>query len=274
MTAAAPRPNVLFILSDQHNAKVLGHRSHPDVRTPHLDRLAAEGVRFENAIAQNPICTPSRMCYLSGQYCHNHGYYGLNGPHPEGLPTILGHFRRAGYTTAAIGKIHCPEYWVEDDSDYFRELYPNCSIGGCPEYTAYLTARGALEDRDDYRVPEHPEAVGVLDARASRLSYDDPREMFPQEYPQGFGELYDLEADPWEMRNLYFEERFQATVRELREDLLNWIVTTARPATVLWYNTEGYARIPDCRLRFHVCVNADGKVSPHGLRDLPAKIYL
>ena len=56
----AKRPNVLFILSDQHNAKVLGHKDHPDVKTPNLDRLAADGVRFDNAITQNPICTTSR----------------------------------------------------------------------------------------------------------------------------------------------------------------------------------------------------------------------
>ena len=90
------RPNILFILSDQHNAKLLGHKGHPDVQTPNLDRMAAEGVRFDNAITQNPICTPSRVSWLSGQYCHNHGYYGLSGPNPKGLPTVLGHFRHAG----------------------------------------------------------------------------------------------------------------------------------------------------------------------------------
>ncbi|NBB96380.1 MAG: sulfatase-like hydrolase/transferase [Planctomycetes bacterium] len=108
------RPNVLFIVADQHSAKCLGHKNHPDVKTPNLDRLAAEGVRFDNAVIQNPICTPSRVSFLSGQYCHNHGYYGLCGPNPSGLPNVLGEFRKAGYTTAAIGKIHCPEYWVED----------------------------------------------------------------------------------------------------------------------------------------------------------------
>ena len=102
------QPNILFILSDQHNAKVLGHKGHPDARTPNLDRMAAEGVRFENAITQNPICTPSRVSWLSGQYCHNHGYYGLFGPSPKGLPTVLGHFRKAGYRTAAIGNTQFP----------------------------------------------------------------------------------------------------------------------------------------------------------------------
>lgn len=181
------RPNVLFIMSDQHNAKVLGHKNHPDVRTPHLDRLASEGVRFDNAIAQNPICTPSRMCFLSGQYCHNHGYYGLSGPNPGGLPTILGHFRRAGYRTAAIGKIHCPEYWVEDDSDYFRETTPAWSVGGAPEYTRYLQEKGVLHERDDFRYPEQPSGTwGNFDGRASRLKYEDSAEGWTVRETVGF----------------------------------------------------------------------------------------
>ena len=115
------QPNVLFIISDQHNAKCLGVAGHPDVKTPNLDRLAREGVRFTTAITQNPICTPSRVSFFSGQYCHNHGYYGLGGRNPGGLPNILGHFRKFGYATAAIGKIHCPENWIEKDCDYFKE---------------------------------------------------------------------------------------------------------------------------------------------------------
>ena len=180
------KPNILFILSDQHNAKILGCKGHPDVQTPHLDRMAAEGTRMDNAIAQNPICTPSRVCYLSGQYCHNHGYYGNSGHHPRGLPTVLGHFRARGYTTAAIGKIHCPEYWVEDDSDYFRELYPNCSVGGAPEYTAYLESKGVLRDRDDACLPENPGLVGVLDGRMSRLKYEDSPEGWTARETIGF----------------------------------------------------------------------------------------
>ena len=97
----AERPNILFVISDQHNAKVLGHAGDPNVRTPNLDRLAGQGVRFDCAIAQNPICTPSRMSFLSGQYCHNHGYYGLSGPNPRGLPTLLGRLRRGGWRSAA-----------------------------------------------------------------------------------------------------------------------------------------------------------------------------
>ena len=170
------KPNVLFIISDQHNAKVMGHQNHPDVKTPHLDTLASQGVRFDTAISQNPICTPSRVCFLSGQYCHNHGYYGLSGPNPRGLPTLLGHFRRQGYRTAAIGKIHCPEYWIEDDSDYFRES-AGCSIAGRPEYEAYLKEHGLLELEDHGALQEFGEKGNqTVDARPSKVKYPDSQE--------------------------------------------------------------------------------------------------
>jgi len=173
----ATRPNVLFILSDQHNAKVLGHAGHPDVQTPNLDRLATEGVRFQNAITQNPICTPSRVCWHSGQYCHNHGYYGLSGPNPRGLPTIYGHFRREGYATAALGKIHCPEYWLEDDCDFFHETC-GCSIDGrSRDYAEYLAERNLTHLEDHGALQEFGKRGGqTVEGRPSKVSYEDGQE--------------------------------------------------------------------------------------------------
>jgi choline-sulfatase/uncharacterized sulfatase len=167
------RPNVLFIIADQHNAKCLGVAGHPDVKTPHLDRLAAEGVRFTNAITQNPICTPSRVSFLSGQYCHNHGYYGLGGPYTR-LPSVISRFREAGYRTGAIGKIHCPRNWVEAVTDLFAEAY---SSGQQRErdYHNYLARLGLLGDRDDETLPEWQPVGGGgqgLDARQSRLPFE------------------------------------------------------------------------------------------------------
>jgi len=174
---ATRQPNILFILSDQHNAKVLGCKGHPDVKTPHLDRMASQGVRFENAVTQNPICTPSRVSWLSGQYCHNHGYYGLSGPNPKGLPTVLGHFRRAGYRTAAIGKIHCPAGWVESDSDTFHET-SGCSVGGrSAEYAAYLEARGLSNLEDHAAMAEFGDrGMQTVEGRPSKVSYRDGQE--------------------------------------------------------------------------------------------------
>ncbi|OPZ24104.1 MAG: Choline-sulfatase [Lentisphaerae bacterium ADurb.BinA184] len=167
------RPNVLFIISDQHHAKCLGHAGHPQVRTPHLDRLAREGVRFANAVANNPICTPSRMCYLSGQYVHNHGYYGLSGQNPGGLPTLFGQFRRAGYRTAAIGKLHGPAGWIEADTDVCLEAYAQLSVSGHSAYDDYLRGLGLDGDRDDGFLQEQgPDAPHqTVEARPSRLPY-------------------------------------------------------------------------------------------------------
>ncbi len=171
------QPNVLFMVADQHNAKVLGHRGHPDVKTPNLDRMAAEGITFANAVTQNPICTPSRVSFLSGQYCHNHGYYGLSGPNPGGLPNLFGHFRGAGYTTAALGKIHCPEYWVEDQTDVFHETC-RTSIGGRSDaYTSFLKSRGKAGLEDHIGLPEFGErGRQSMEGRPSPLSFEDAQE--------------------------------------------------------------------------------------------------
>lgn len=131
--AAALQRNVLFIVADQHQAACAHYEGHPQAITPNLDRLAARAVRFTHAYTQNPICTPSRMSMLSGQYPHNHGYYGLGGPPlQKQLPSFLLHYQRAGYRTAAIGKIHTPENWLEPHCHVFNEY---------KEYMAYLTRR-------------------------------------------------------------------------------------------------------------------------------------
>ena len=173
-------PNVLFMLSDQHNAKILSLEGHPNAKTPCLDKLASEGVYFRNAITQNPICTPSRVSWISGQYCHNHGYYGLSGPNPGGLPTIFGHFRKAGYRTAAFGKIHCPEYWVEDDTDEFSEVYDGLSAAGCKDYDKYLAERNLAQEEDSVELREFPNSLGLqsCDGRASNLRFEDTAEGY------------------------------------------------------------------------------------------------
>ncbi|OPZ86279.1 MAG: Arylsulfatase [bacterium ADurb.Bin429] len=64
-----------------------------------------------------------------------------------------------------------------------------------------------------------------------RLVYYTP-DYFPDEYPNGFGELYDLDADPWEMTNLFFDPAYAEVVHDLRKEMLDWLVTTTRPVTV------------------------------------------
>lgn len=166
--------NVLEIISDQHHAGCLGVAGHPQAITPNLDRLAREGVRFTGAYTQNPICTPSRVSVLSGQYCHNHGYYGLSGPRPDKLPSFLGHFRAHGYRTAGIGKLHTPNVprdWVFDDCDFYRECYEYGPTSENSAFYAYLEKLGLREKEDSIVLPEFP-GSHHHDARPSWLPFE------------------------------------------------------------------------------------------------------
>jgi len=119
--ADRPRPNVLWIMSDQHNAGCLGCEGR-NVRTPNLDALAARGVRFSHAYCNNPICAPSRISFITGQYCHTHRHIGNNLYHyPQRNPNTLSAVaRRQGYQTAMIGKAHMIGEWDREGFEYIR----------------------------------------------------------------------------------------------------------------------------------------------------------
>jgi len=142
------RPNILLLMSDQHNAKCLGCYGHDIVRTPNLDRLAWRGLCLPSAFAQTPICTPSRMCFLTSQYAHNHGYYGLKGPKPWQLPTLFAQLKGAGYFTGAIGKIHLPDDWLEPDCQFFCEG-AHGRARARESYKNYLLRHGVADGADD-----------------------------------------------------------------------------------------------------------------------------
>lgn len=99
-------PNIVWFLSDQHRADVLGAAGHPVVRTPNLDRLAAGGTLFENAYCQGPLCVPARVSLLTERYVRDHGAATNRQAPVPGLPTMVQAIRDAGYHTAAIGKMH------------------------------------------------------------------------------------------------------------------------------------------------------------------------
>jgi choline-sulfatase len=105
--APEDRPNVLFVLSDQHCYRFLG--SVPDgapVETPALDGVAERGVAFSRAYCPVPVCTPSRMCMLTGREAPDCSAWGNGGLLPEELPTVAETFSEAGYETALVGKMH------------------------------------------------------------------------------------------------------------------------------------------------------------------------
>ena len=99
-------PNIVWIMADQHRADVLGCAGDPVVATPHLDRLAAEGVRFSRVSCQGPLCMPARASLLTERYVRDHGVYSNWAEVDLDLPTQPRAMRDAGYHTVSIGKTH------------------------------------------------------------------------------------------------------------------------------------------------------------------------
>ena len=100
------KPNLLFLLADDHARYVLHCEGNAQAVTPHLDRLAAEGVRFGHHYCNAPVCTPSRQSILTGQMPHAAGVTVLSTPLPEDKPTLAKQLDAAGYATAIFGKMH------------------------------------------------------------------------------------------------------------------------------------------------------------------------
>ena len=105
--ASADRPpNLLLVFGDEMRWHDMGHTGNVDVVTPSIDRLAGEGVSFTHAIANCPVCTPSRGSMLTGVHAHRHGALSNDVPIRTDLPTLATVLRDRGYATGYIGKWH------------------------------------------------------------------------------------------------------------------------------------------------------------------------
>jgi arylsulfatase A len=145
--AEVERPNLIFILADDLGYGDIGCYGCPDIQTPHLDRLAADGVRFTDFYANGAVCSPTRAAFLTGRYQQRIGldnalYYQEMG---RGLPaegeTVADGLRGAGYVTALIGKWHLGydegRRPLEQGFDYFFGL-----LGGNHHYFAHMDRIG------------------------------------------------------------------------------------------------------------------------------------
>jgi len=100
------QPNILLIMSDQHNPHILGWAGDEIVRTPTLDRLAQRGVRFTNTYCANPLCVPSRMTFLTSRYSSDIRVWTNSCRLQSDITTFVHHLVNAGYETVLCGRMH------------------------------------------------------------------------------------------------------------------------------------------------------------------------
>ncbi len=115
--------NLLILLSDEHNPKVMGCAGHPDVHTPHLDALAARGTRLTRAYCASPICVPARAAMMTGRPVYETGYWDNVDAWDGKVPGWSHRLRMAGYEVSSIGKLHF-RGWQGDDYGFTETLLP------------------------------------------------------------------------------------------------------------------------------------------------------
>ncbi|WP_328999578.1 sulfatase-like hydrolase/transferase [Kribbella sp. NBC_00709] len=99
-------PNVLLLCTDQQRFSALGAYGNDEIETPNLDRLAAQGVVFENCYVQSPVCAPSRASLMTGKYLHAHGLWANGVGLPDGERLFSKDLAEAGYDCGLVGKFH------------------------------------------------------------------------------------------------------------------------------------------------------------------------
>ncbi|MFP4381969.1 MAG: sulfatase [Candidatus Sumerlaeia bacterium] len=150
------KPNILFILTDDQGAWAMNCAGTKELRTPNLDRLAAEGTRFENFFCASPVCSPARASIITGRIPSQHGvhdflYWSKTVPGAntesikflEGQTSYIDILVRNGYSTYLSGKWHLG-YAMEPQSGY--EDWSALPSGGCPYYKPIMAEGGEMVD--------------------------------------------------------------------------------------------------------------------------------
>ncbi|MGB1310420.1 MAG: choline-sulfatase [Leucothrix sp.] len=162
------KQNILIIMADQLTALALGCYGNPTVKSPNIDRLAAEGVKFEAAYSSSPLCTPARYAFMTGQNISQCGGYDNAAYMPSTMPTFAHYMRMMGYRTCLSGKMH---FVGSDQLHGFEErvttdVYP-ADFGWMPDWNN-------AEERIDlwYHNMSSVKQAGVASI-TNQLAYDD-----------------------------------------------------------------------------------------------------
>jgi len=144
-SGAKRRPNILFIMTDDHASHAMSCYGSRINKTPNLDRIAGEGMRFTNCFCTNSICAPSRAVILTGKYSHVNGVIDNAVKFDGAQPTFPKRLQQAGYETAIIGKWHLKtdptgfDYWniLPGQGVYYNPAM--IEMGERKKYTGYVT---------------------------------------------------------------------------------------------------------------------------------------
>lgn len=240
---ATERPNVLYIMSDDHAAHAIGAyggRLAVLNPTPTIDRLAREGILFENAFCTNSICTPSRACVLTGQYPHVNGVYDLGGRIPPERQYLAREMNKAGYHTAMIGKWHLKEEPAA--FDYYCVLpgqgkYHNPEFrvqGDQPWPKNVITAEGKHSS----------DAITDVSLQWLKEGWDQDRPFFlmhhfkaPHDYFENAERYQDYLADveipqPESLKEPYAAKFGSIATRGINDELVPWLATSIGPRNI------------------------------------------
>jgi len=153
------RPHILILMTDQQRGDSMGCAGADPLRTPNMDRLAAEGVRFANAVTTCPLCMPARASFVSGLHCHSHGMWANRGQLPADDETFFQHLQRAGYYTAYVGKSH---FYGHGNGDHLRDHEPYMHARGL-DYVHETTGPWATTKCRSY-MTDRWEKLGLYEA--------------------------------------------------------------------------------------------------------------
>ena len=143
MTQTRKRPHVLLVTTDHWAGSLLGVCGHPCVRTPTLDQLTRNGVRFPRAYAETPVCVPARRTLMTGCPPKMHGDRVFTDMEMPSLPTMAQTFRDAGYQAYAVGKLHVhPQRARIGFDDVLLAEEGRTQWGVTDDYETYLTEQG------------------------------------------------------------------------------------------------------------------------------------
>ena len=121
--------NLLILMSDEHNPKVMGCAGHPIVKTPNIDALAARGTMFSSAYTTCPVCVPARAAFATGKYVHQIGFWDNADAYDGSVPSWHHRLRERGHRVVSIGKLHFRGH-DGDDNGFSEEIIPMNIVEG------------------------------------------------------------------------------------------------------------------------------------------------